>query len=459
MAATLASTAVYPPDATTFPTTPMPSQSMPGYKQSITDQTFGTTITRVTDQTAFGTTSRILGHEYATMEAWNCDGTMLLITQGQYPNVILDGNTYAILGKYNVPQGASWSHTKPKTMYGLRSNSSTEKDFVSYDVTTNTKTTLRTFSEYTGLRYICEYHISNDDKYTCLFGYKGAGLHLITFDISNKTIIAEKYLGDLQVGDNDPNGVNAIMMSQKGNYVAVVYKNAGTSMTQGVHLYDRNLNYIRFLMNSIGHSDMGLDANGDEIYVGTNNATQRAVFKLRLSDNTKTVVLDDAKMGYNQHTSCRNILRPGWCYISDFEAGYSPRPNEYKLFALKLDGSQTVQFFGWSHRSEVIEYDRAAFICPNPDGSKVVFRSDWGNSANNAIVNGFVATAGSSTQATAPVRTSLAPAVQSQVRYFSPRGIQIPAQTSGLGSSHSVLIKQVRHQNGRFHTLTVAAVR
>jgi hypothetical protein len=145
-------------------------------------------------------------------------------------------------------------------------------------------------------------------------------------------------------------------------------------------------------MDSISHSDMGLDENGDEVYVGQNDETQRAVFALRLSDNRKTIVLDNEKMGYNQHISCRNIARPGWAYVSDFEAGYAARPNENKIFALKLDGSQTVEFFAWARRSEVIEYDRSVMVCPSPDGTKVIFRSDWGDASDDAVVYSYVAT-------------------------------------------------------------------
>lgn len=49
------------------------------------------------------------------------------------------------------------------------------------------------------------------------------------------------------------------------------------------------------------------------------------------------------------------------------------------MFALKLDGSQTVEVFGFTHHSQSTAYDRAPMAVPNRDGTKVMFASDWGD--------------------------------------------------------------------------------
>jgi Tol biopolymer transport system component len=436
----------YPPQTTSLEIGTMPALARPGYLGSITEPALGTRITRVVDQQAFGTTQRVVAHSYPTMETWNCDGTMMMITQGQYPYVFIDGNNYTISGRYRPPQGATWSPTQPNIMYGIRSSSPTEKNFVSYDVRTGAFTYLKTFDAYTGLRYSGEYHVSNDDKYTCLLGYKGENLYLISFDISRREIIAERLLGRLAVGDDDPNGVNAIMMSQRGNFILVVYKTDGPGATQGVHLYDRNLNYLRRLV-PISHSDMGLDENGDEVLVTqTGESTQRAICKIRLRDNEKTIVWDDAKMGYNQHISCRNIRRPGWAYVSDFEAGYAARPNENKIFAVKLDGSQTIEIYAWARRSETIEYDRSVMVSPSPDGSKVVFRSDWGDGSPNAVVYSYVANANPISLGT--ITASGEQASNALKLHPNPANREVVIDVSGFEGESVVQVK-VRDMNGK----------
>jgi len=57
----------------------------------------------------------------------------------------------------------------------------------------------------------------------------------------------------------------------------------------------------------------------------------------------------------------------------------------YEVFAVKLDESQTVERFAHHHTSASSESAQARGV-PSPDGTKVMFGSDWGGTQKNSYV-------------------------------------------------------------------------
>jgi hypothetical protein len=117
----------------------------------------------------------------------------------------------------------------------------------------------------------------------------------------------------------------------------------------------------------------------------------QAVVAVRLDNGAKTTLLGAEQMSWNIHVSCRNTRRPGWAYISEF-AGTptSPKADNQGVFAVKIDGSRTVNRFAHAHHSLVEAYERAPMAVPNPDGTRVMWASDW--DSGTAPVYGYVAT-------------------------------------------------------------------
>ena len=108
-----------------------------------------------------------------------------------------------------------------------------------------------------------------------------------------------------------------------------------------------------------------------EVYVQMNGLG--FVTSYRLSDGFAQSQLSRS-IGYtngNGHISCRNIDRPGYCYLDIREDGGSG-----EIIALKLDGSGTVERFA-HHRSTEVVYDAQVKAVVSPDGTKVMFVSDW----------------------------------------------------------------------------------
>jgi len=81
------------------------------------------------------------------------------------------------------------------------------------------------------------------------------------------------------------------------------------------------------------------------------------------------------------HLSCRNFKRPGWCYVSDMMNNAAQPVGYEQIYAINLDGSQTVEVFGVDHGSQntcaSCDAD-AALAVPTQDGSRVMFGSECG---------------------------------------------------------------------------------
>lgn len=141
----------------------------------------------------------------------------------------------------------------------------------------------------------------------------------------------------------------------------------------GVHLYDMQFKHLRLLAAKGEHADFGYDALGDEVYVQACPARM-----YRLKDGKTTDLLGLTYLC--GHVSTRNIKQPGWAY---FSARPNPRDNHYgialgtELLAVKLDDSQTVKYLG-KHYSSYDTYESEAKVAASPDGSQIMFNSDWG---------------------------------------------------------------------------------
>ena len=90
------------------------------------------------------------------------------------------------------------------------------------------------------------------------------------------------------------------------------------------------------------------------------------------------------------HLSCRNILRPGWAYVSTDPSRHG------MVVAVRLDGSGTVELFG-HHMSSAANYLKSPMPVPSPDGRRVMFKSDFGDAADAGVVYDFEAAASDST--------------------------------------------------------------
>jgi hypothetical protein len=258
----------------------------------------------------------------------------------------LDAHTYQVYKKPGWHVYARWSTVDPNIIFHILGNT-----FHKWNVRTGADTVLHTFGEGNISLGSGEGNISVDDT-TAVFN---VGTLVIVYDITNNLIVAKKDLGNA--------GSDWISSSQSGQYVV------SNTISGPVRVYDRNLNLLRQIWPLGGHADLGYTTGGQEVHAQV--CVPMAM--TRLDTGAATDLLpSDQQCG---HLSQRNYKRTGWALKS----------GNGELFAIKLDGSGTVERFAHEHTNNNT-YDNAAKGVISPNGTKVMWNSDWGNGSVYAYV-------------------------------------------------------------------------
>lgn len=397
----------FPPDITDYQPTTMQKLARPAYLSPIKDPDTGNMLVRITDESTM--TARVddglkyLKHQYAKAEPWNADGSLLFLST-KYPGVLLDGRTFKVVKQMPgfVSGEQVWSHTNPKLMFGVERSGA----FKQLDVLTGTVTDIASFPQYSEVTLgFYEGNLSNDDRVVVLTGQRGADLEIFSYDIQQKKILGTLVLpGTKGNVDSDFCSVSA-----SGKFVIVFFTTTKFGYpSSSLQLYDINMKWQRQIAASGNHVDFQYDIAGDEVVVVRDNdngkgSNDRGIFSVRLSDGRRRREMKDGVVNWATHTSCRNIRRPGWCYVSEFAThkvtDYNWSSNYNEVFALKLDGSGTVERFAKEHHSTDLNfnydsqqgYTRSAMAVPNLDGSLVLFASDWEDASLAGVVHSYVA--------------------------------------------------------------------
>ena len=131
-----------------------------------------------------------------------------------------------------------------------------------------------------------------------------------------------------------------------------------------------------------GHGDMTVDEDGSEVYVGISKSypDEYQVIKRRLSDGKVTPL---TKYGEAMHASLRALDRPGWVFVTyggdpdEIAAHPDWAPYAQEVIALRIDGSGEVRRIAQT-RSTQLDYRSETHASPSPDGSQVIWSSNWG---------------------------------------------------------------------------------
>ena len=383
--------ASYPPSTIYDVPENVPSLPRPGYLQSITDPTFGTKITRISDESMNLGNASYMQHHYSKDQPWNSNMSLIKLHGAV---AILDAKTYKVFLKQGYKEEVKWSTVNPDIMYYVQGN-----QFRKVNVRTASDIVLHTFSEGNILMGPWEGNISIGDKYVVF----NVGTLAIVYDIVNDVVIAKKDLGP----------IDWVTISQSGNYVVV----RPEPQTLGVLVYDRNLNLLRKIFNTGQHGDCGYDAAGNEVY------SQMCPVQFARLDNGQVTSLGISMCG---HLSTRNYLRPGWASVDDGSLNG-------EIFAIKLDGSKTVERFAHM-RTSGATYDEEAKGVISPDGSKVMFNSDWGSGTVYAYVAEMPGNSGDTVSPTAPANLRMTGISQTEINLSWNASTDIVGVTDYLAS-------------------------
>jgi len=333
---------VYPPDEAWPGTISAPALARPAYRQTVVDPVTGANITRISGNEMNPSQALYLQHSYSKDQPWNADMTLIKLVGSVY---ILNANDYTIFKQWNFHNDSRWSTVDPNILFYTTGN-----QFRKVNVRTNADTLIRSFSQGNIALGPNEGNISIGDGRVVFV----VGQTAIVYDISTNTELASKNIGSA--------GSDWTSISPSGNYVAVCSNTGG-----GVHVYDLNLNFVRTLYSACEHGDLGYHLA--EIESLAQVCPNRHA---RLDTAASTSV---SPSGCNAHISTRNYRRHGWAYLNQFGMVYAKR----------LDGTNIVERFA-HHRSSESSYDSQAKAVASPDGSKVMWNSDWGSGTVYAYV-------------------------------------------------------------------------
>jgi hypothetical protein len=356
----------------------MPPMTYPDYLQTVTDPVFGTPFTRVTDpgqeilpgircELAYCT------HRYSSSQAWNADQSLLVITNGCSGLCFLDGSTYVPLFHRTIPNECEWHPLDPALMICVDGD-----EIYTWNPRSDVRIAVYTFDGYENLQFgPYKGNPSRDGTRLVVRATNREGaLVAFAYDMSTQRKYPDIDLTDL----SGRNGYCSI--SPSGQYVFCANETFdGTDIayvftTDGIQLQHWTEHHRP------GHGDMTIDTDGSDVYVGISKANpdKYHIIKRRLDNGAVT---DLTPYGNGQHASTRNINRPGWVFVT--YSGTYPEvaghpnvaPFYQEVVALRIDGSGELRRVIQTRNSKH-DYWSETHASPSPDGSQIIWSSNWG---------------------------------------------------------------------------------
>jgi len=330
-------------------------------------------------------------HEYSKIQPWNADASVYKF----YSVAIYNANTHQKIR--DLPGGAIypsyWSNTNADILYGFKENGTIK----TYNINTEVISTVGHiyFDDANQIAYDVvklgpgEGNIDKNDHYVAFVAKKNTDMYVITYNLqTNQVIHTELFAGAWGNSNDAPAYVDWVSVSQSGNYIGIMWNHNTTSQANpynthyGVEIYNTtDMQYLRRIASYGNHGDFGYAINGDEVFVQFWGETG-TLNMYYLNGNGRVVLSTNADFNSEGHVSCRNLNRPGYAYVSQDYADHSGQ-----IVAFKLDNSGLVEHFG-HHYSTSSSYLKSPMPCPNPNGDKVMFKSDFGD-ATAAVIYVF----------------------------------------------------------------------
>ncbi|UCI16770.1 hypothetical protein FJ970_16505 [Mesorhizobium sp. B2-1-8] len=368
------------------PTVSLPAD-LPGYLQSTQDPASGNSFTRVTKPGNLGNGvvcgRKYCSHRYSSAQAWSADQSLLVISNGCGGMCFLDGHTYAPLFHRDRSGGCEWNPQEPSQMICVQGRAISR-----WTPRTNREEVIFHATNYSNLQFgPNKGNPSRDGNRIVVRAVRADGkMVAFAYDLKQQRKFQDIDLAQL-AGAN-----RACSISPLGTNV-LCFQNLedGTDQIM-IFSVDGVLRQKWAEHHRPGHGDMTVDADGSEIYVGISKSEpdKYQVIKRRISDGAVTSLM---KYGEAQHASLRALNRPGWVFLSyagdPAEVSNHPdwAPYAREVIALRTDGSGYVRRIAET-RNVVFDYWSETHASPSPDGSQVVWSSNWG--APGGPVHDFV---------------------------------------------------------------------
>ena len=335
----------------------------PGYLAAQPASVQDMTITRITDNAS--SNDNLKKHQYSRRAAWNRDGSLILIS-----NNILDAKTYKKVTSTPMSD-ENWSNTNPDILFGTQGNR-----FLSHNVRTDKVTTLHTFSGY-GDCTIGQHegNVTLDDEKVLLDCKQSGSTTLISYDIQNDRVLGTKRAAcDYNWASFSPLGTYILTENNSKN---------GCSSKKQLRRSAPDFSQDTLLTNDRRHGDLGLDAQGREVFV---MISWDYVSYIDIANKSRV------RLGFSSpqngsghgHISCRNFGRPGWCYITSYRGDVGAVKlgiaDSTPIGKTDIDTPLYQGVSGWELWGEARttrEYDAQGKGSVSWDGTRIVVTSNW----------------------------------------------------------------------------------
>jgi hypothetical protein len=373
-----------------------PDLPEPAARQPFRDPVFGACLVRVTDRIhdlASGDASEGMKNEYSRVQAFNADGSRLLVRTTEANAYLYDAGSLQPLGQLPLGTDPRWDAHDPGRIYYF-----TDTSLMAYDISSGSESPVRDFApEFPShslaavwTRY--EGSPSTDGRY---WGLMAEDQEWLTVGLLVYDQVEDRVTAKLEIA---PAEIDAVTISPLGNYFLAYYDEyceAGTPGSLehpcGLMVYDRTLQNGRSLVRIIGHSDTVLDAQGREALLYQDiDADQISLLDLASGEVTPLWSIDFSHTPIGLHFSGRGSLLPGWAAISTHDGD----PQAYtwmddQVFAIELKPGGRIVHLAHTHSiyNEDIEHDYWAEpqVTANPDFTRLLFTTNWGRSGTAQV--------------------------------------------------------------------------
>ncbi len=359
---------------------PAPPCVKPAYLQPVTDPVFATRLTRIVGNPGEPIPNlpgevwadEQLRHGYSKRQPWNADGTMLYLDRHD-PELWLDGNTYRPLFTRKNKPGTSlrWSTVEPRIMFYL--GRSGNEHLGRWDVVANSSEELVDLRAYQDISFgKGEGNFTWDSRRVAVNGIRRSDAHPVLFVVD---VMAKTKGPDIDI--SALHELKNCTISPLGNYI-VIGADLDGSGGDRIQVRSAATGAVLWQETHYGlpsHFDTQIDEQGDEVIVGVGKTAPYSgmVIKRRLADGAITALVDRS---YASHASGRAIGRKNWVYVTyQIRDNTSWWPFRNEIVAVKLDGSR-IERLGNLHAIK-FDYLAESHACPSPDGTRVIFASDW----------------------------------------------------------------------------------
>lgn len=383
------------------PRYPLAATEPPEPGRSITDAAFGVPQTRV------GQTEG-LRHEYSRLDPFNCDGTLILLlhtSSGEWrvyrtQDVPYDQDA-GLVRTLNLAE-PRWDPANAALIWGFRGF-----QIITIDVGTGQETVVKDFAADAVVAPILAanadlYRItmrdegeSSIDKRRWVFMLQGTQQdyrprYLVTWDR-----LEDRVEGTWAIPLAESR-IDWVGMSPLGNWVVIGadWDNGGGKA--GMVIADRQFAQFHQIDYDAGHSDVGLDADGNEVIVLQSNRTD-SVDMLPLRPDTRPIDTgasyagtgrvrvmrlfydSTSPLGLNSgiHISCN---APGWCVVSTFTEPGRPEQNwlDRTITLVRLGREHPRVFYLAKVHGTAAAYWEETQASITRDASRVVWATNWG---------------------------------------------------------------------------------